>query len=133
MKGIRLLEWWLVVAASATPALRADDPGPKHLHAASEPVRPLDLTNTRYQHGKPDVHFAAPYRSHADCSGFLDALLQHTYGYTPEQFKKWFGQERPTADHYHDVVTRQEIFEQIKDFRHVHAGDILAVKYKIPR
>jgi hypothetical protein len=106
---------------------------PKHLEAARDLVKNLDLKDTSYEHGKPDVSFTAPYRSHTDCSGFIGTLLQYAYGYTPAQLKKWFGQERPTADQFHDTIADGRGFEQIKDFRQVQPGDILAVKYKQPK
>jgi cell wall-associated NlpC family hydrolase len=121
----------LVIAGTVGAGLsRADDKEPKHVGVARELVKNLDLKNTSYEHGKPDVQFAAPYKSHADCSGFLQALLQHSYGYRPEQFKTWFGHERPTADHYHDTILKHELFDQITDFRRARSGDILAIKYK---
>src|SRR5262245_57373951 len=83
----------LVAAVSLNRATGADGKEPKHLYEALKLVAHLKLENTSYGHGKPDVHFANPYRSHADFSGFLDALLQHSYGCTPKQFEEWFGQK----------------------------------------
>ena len=111
----------------------AENQRPKHLVNAIEIIKHLDLGNTSYLHGKPDVQFAQPCRSHADCSGFLSELLATSYGFTPEQFKMWFGRERPTADRYHDAIIEQEIFERIPSLKDVHPGDILAVKYQHPK
>jgi hypothetical protein len=130
MNYLRTVAFVLASAIAVGIAYGADDPDPKHLRAARELVKNLDLANTRYEHGNPDVRFAAPYKAHTDCSSFATAFLQHGYDYTPEEFKKWFGKERPTADHYHAAVIKQELFEPVTDFRRVRAGDILAVKYK---
>jgi hypothetical protein len=92
-------------------------------------VAHLDLDNTSYKHGEPDVSFADPYKSHADCSGFIDLLLQHCYGYNKEQFKKWFDSSRPSARRYHDAIAEQKGFTLIQRVQDVLPGDLLAVKY----
>jgi hypothetical protein len=123
----------LVLAGLQEGPASRNDKEPKHLRAALDLVEHLSMKETTYNHGKPDVQFTAPCRSHADCSGFLDALLQHSYGCTPKQFEDWFGRERPTADQYHDAITKQKAFSQIADFRQVVPGDVLAVKYAHPK
>ena len=70
---------------------------PQHLTDARELVRRLDLAHTSYEHGAGTVTFSGTRESHTDCSGFIDALLKHSYGYDEAQFKKWFGARRPTA------------------------------------
>src|SRR5262249_7115927 len=77
---------------------------PKHLTIAKQLVAHLDLANTDYEHGTPSVKFTAPYESHADCSGFADALLQYSYGLDKDQFRKIFGSGRPSAKRYHDAI-----------------------------
>jgi hypothetical protein len=89
----------------------------------------LDLANTSYKHGEPEVSFGAQCQSHADCSGFIDSLLQYSYGYTPDQFKKWFDSHRPTAKRYHDAIVDQKGFAEIKHVQDILPGDFLAVKY----
>jgi hypothetical protein len=102
---------------------------PKHLSDARNLVKNLDLKNTSYAHGQPKVHFSEPYSSHTDCSGFLDALLQHSYRYTEADFAKWFGSKRPTAEKYHDAIQKGVGFKRITLMKNVRPGDILAVKY----
>ncbi|HEX4609709.1 MAG TPA: hypothetical protein VH092_16035 [Urbifossiella sp.] len=134
MKGVWIMGVSLaILGATGVTSGRPDDGEPEHLRAARELVRNLDLKDTRYEHGRPDVRFERPCRVHADCSGFLTALLQHSYALTPEGFGKWFGHERPTADRYHDAVVRRERFEPVPDFRRVRPGDVLAVKYTPPQ
>jgi hypothetical protein len=113
---------------------RADAPQhttttPKHLALAQTLVANLDLANTSYGHGEPGVSFAAPYQSHADCSGFIDSLLQTSYGYTKVQFKKWFDSSRPSAKRYHDAIVDQKGFTQVQRVQDMLPGDLLAVKY----
>jgi hypothetical protein len=102
---------------------------PKHLALAQSLVAQLNLANTSYKHGEPEVSFTAPCQSHADCSGFIDSLLQTSYGYTPDQFKKWFNSHRPSAKRYHDAIAEQKGFTQIQHVQDVLPGDLLAVKY----
>jgi hypothetical protein len=102
---------------------------PKHLELAKAFVAQLDLANTNYQHGPPEVSFNTPCQSHADCSGFIDALLQSSYGYTKDQFKKWFDSSRPSARRYHDAIVEQTGFSQIRHVQDIQPGDFLAVKY----
>jgi len=122
----------VVVAVSA----RASEPAgePKHLHEAFTIVKGLKLEDTDYNHGEPDVQWkggngAGKYVSHTDCSGFIDALLMHTYDYSRDDLRKWFGKKRPTADTYHDVILEQKGFTFIHDFKDTRPGDLLAVKY----
>ena len=102
---------------------------PRHLTDASNLVRHLELKHTSYVHGKAEVQWAGVCSSHTDCSGFLDALLMHSYGYDGDQFKKWFDSHQPSARRYHDAIVNQHGFTEIKGLSHVRAGDILAVKY----
>jgi hypothetical protein len=77
----------------------------------------------------PKVKFSAPVEAHADCSGFVDALLQYSYGYDEAQLKAWFGSKRPTAARYHDQIVNQNGFTTIPQIKDARIGDFLAVKY----
>src|SRR5689334_24916244 len=77
---------------------------PPHLAIAKQFVANLDLANTNYVHGSPHVKFTLPYESHTDCSGFVDALLTHSYGFDQQLFHQVFGSGRPTAARYHDAI-----------------------------
>ncbi len=102
---------------------------PKHLAVAESLVANLSLANTNYEHGTPTVKFTAPVESHTDCSGFIDALLEHSYGFDKDILRKWLGSGRPTARRYHDAVEDQKGFKLIGHIQDVLPGDILAVKY----
>jgi hypothetical protein len=67
-------------------------------------VANVDLSNTNYEHGAGTVKFTAPCESHTDCSGFIDALLNQSYGIDKDQFKKWLGSNRPTAHRYNYAI-----------------------------
>jgi hypothetical protein len=110
--------------------LRAEPtPVPRHLVEAEHLVDGLSLSETNYEHGEPSVSWSSPKASHTDCSGFFDALLMHTYHYTPDEFKLWFDSHRPSARRYHDAIIEQRGFTQIHHINHLRPGDILAVKY----
>jgi hypothetical protein len=125
----------LLIASRASAQHEATAPGsraatePKHLAVARSLVGQLDLAATSYKHGEPQVSFVAPCQSHADCSGFIDSLLQYTYGYTPDQYKKWFDSHRPTAKRYHDAIAEQKGFTEIKHVQDILPGDFLGIKY----
>ena len=106
----------------------ADDSLPKHLADASSLVTRMDLRNTSYNHGEPWVNWESP-ESYADCSGFIDELLKHSYGYTRDDLKKWFGSHRPTARRYHDAIAAGNGFEEIHELSQALPGDIIAIKY----
>jgi hypothetical protein len=102
---------------------------PKHLEVAEQLVLHLDLGNTDYSHGSPRVSFTSPCESHADCSGFADALLQYSYGFDKKEFRKLFGSGRPSAARYYEAIENQRGFTSVPHVRDIRPGDFLAVKY----
>jgi hypothetical protein len=102
---------------------------PTHLTVAKQFVANLDLGNTDYVHGAPRVKFTIPYESHTDCSGFVDALLAHSYGFDQQVFRNVFGSGRPTAARYHDAILQQKGFHLIEHIQDARPGDFLAAKY----
>ncbi len=74
----------------------------------------MSLENTSYHHGEGSVQWEGTRSSHTDCSGFLDALLIRCYGYSREDFKRWFGSHRPTAARYYDAIVAQKGFVPIE-------------------
>ncbi|MFT3880966.1 MAG: NlpC/P60 family protein [Gemmatales bacterium] len=102
---------------------------PKHLVEARKLLKQVDLNNTSYKHGAPEITWQGTCASHTDCSGFIDGLLAHTYGYDDDAFKKWFGSRRPTAARYHDAIVEGKGFSQVKNVSKVLPGDFIAVKY----
>jgi hypothetical protein len=107
---------------------------PKHLVAAQELLKSIKLEDTSYKHGEPAVTWkgedgAGKCVSHTDCSGFIDVLLMHSYGYDRDALKKWLGKKRPTADCYHDKIVDEVGFMHIAHLKDAKPGDLLAVKY----
>ena len=109
-------------------SLHADQP-PKHLAAAESLVEHLRLRNTSYDHGDPRVTWDGVCQSHADCSGFIDALLMHSYGYTSDDFKRWFDWHRPRRAEILRRDRRGTRFSPDSAAGDVQPGDLLAVKY----
>jgi hypothetical protein len=118
-----------IALAQAPAAARAAVPAPKHLEVAQRLVAHLDLANTDSAHGAPQVSFVAPFESHADCSGFADALLEYSYGFDKQEFRKLFGSGRPTAARYYDAIENQAGFALVPHVQDIRPGDFLAVKY----
>jgi hypothetical protein len=123
----------LVISISAGWSRADTPPSPRHLAGAVDLVRHLEVRHTGYEHGKGHIQWTGTRESHTDCSGFLDHLLMHSYGYTQESFKKWLGSRRPTAARYHDGIVAQNGFEEVKRVADIRPGDILTVKYNSRR
>jgi hypothetical protein len=123
----------LLVAPLAGWAVQADSP--KHLDEANKMLQSLRPDQTSYCHKDTKVIWPsdsgkAPSECHTDCSGFMDALIRHTYPkFDADAFKKWFGKARPLADSYYDTIVAKKGFAQISKIGDVQPGDIIAVKY----
>jgi hypothetical protein len=135
MKPFRLLHIVLIAIASrsavAQPTVQTfgATPEPRHLMIAKQFVANLDLANTDYRHGQPQVKFTMPYESHTDCSGFVDALLAQSYGFDEQLFRNVFGSGRPSARRYHDAIVQHNGFRLIEHVQSMRPGDFLAAKY----
>ncbi|HYV36732.1 MAG TPA: hypothetical protein VE988_13580 [Gemmataceae bacterium] len=104
---------------------------PKHLTDARALLKKLDLSKTAYELGKGKITWTGAVESYCDCSGFVDTLFQHSYGYDEEQFKKWFGSKRPTAARYHDAIVDKTGFTRVLLVKDILPGDLLAIKYLV--
>jgi hypothetical protein len=109
---------------------------PKHLGEANRLLQGLRPEDTSYAHGTPDVQWkgagGAPFSvCHTDCSGFIDALIRHSYPqYGAEAVRKWFGvKNRPLAHHYYDAVVARRGFTRIANVSQILPGDIIVLKY----
>jgi hypothetical protein len=118
------------LALGAAPCSAAEQTASTpHVAAAEALVDALDLANTDYAHGQGSVDWRAPVASHTDCSGFIDHLLMHVDGYSRDDFRRWFGSARPTAERYHDAILAGRGFAPIASVQELRAGDLIAIKY----
>ena len=97
-------------------------------------VRNISLADTSYQHKQgvvtwAGVNGASRYVSQTDCSGFINMLLEQTYGLTTNDFERFFGTKRPLAKTYYDAVISQNKFKQIRLISDVQPGDFIVIKY----
>jgi hypothetical protein len=122
----RSLGAWGMLLVACGVALA--DP-PPHLVAAHDLVERLPLDRTSYVLGQDDVQWEGSCHSHADCSGFLRALLSHCYGYDSAAYRRWLNSTRPSASLYHDAIVAQAGFLHVEQFAEIQPGDILAAKY----
>ncbi len=121
---------FVVLVASAVSSVSGQDQRPvKHLADAVDLLKHLDLRNTSYEHGAGKIGWTEPRECHTDCSGFVDALLIHSYAYERPAFEKWFGSRRPSAARYYDAIAAQRGFQAIARVSDIQPGDLLAVKY----
>jgi hypothetical protein len=118
---------------------------PKHLKDALEILSGLRPENNKYQN-RPTIvtwkdkkipceqgtQVALDYKSEADCSGFINKLLCHSYNLMLKDLQRWMElgeSKRPLAKHYHNVIVNQKHFAQITKLDEVQPGDIIAIKY----
>lgn len=106
----------------------------RHLKDARLLMGDLLPKNTSYRHKDGEVLWkgengAKANICHTDCSGFINALLEHSYGYTEADLKKWFDSKRPTARRYVEQIKDENGFEEITSLKKLKPGDIIAIKY----
>jgi len=53
----------------------------------------------------------------------------HTYGYSSDDFKRWFDSHRPSAKRYFDAIVEQQGFVRLERVTDLRPGDFIAVKY----
>jgi hypothetical protein len=127
---------------SALPSMtlsQAEPPeGRDHLWWANKLVSGIDRGNTSYVHQRRARGVAwgsngSGAYSHTDCSGFTNALFEHTYGFDHDYMKKWLDMDSkktgPTASKYYASIMAQRGFRHIKRISDVLPGDILAIYY----
>ena len=119
----------LLGLAVAAPAWAQSAADARHVLTAQTLVQSLSLDNTSYEHGAGSIVWEGVVASHTDCSGLIDHLLMHDDGYTPEDFKRWFGSRRPTAARYHDAIVQGRGFTAVPTVAELRPGDLIAIKY----
>src|SRR5271157_2202784 len=97
-------------------------------------VKNISLDDTSYQHKQglvtwAGVNGASGYVSQTDCSGFVNALLEQSYGLTSNDFERLFGTNRPLAITYYNAVVSQNQFKRIASIYDVQPGDLIVIKY----
>jgi hypothetical protein len=122
----------MLIAYSPTSAKNITKP--QHLQDALFLLKKLTPENNNYQHGNTIVSWAGfngatDYICKTDCSGFLNELLFHSYGYTPDKFLKWMAKRLPKAKDYYKAILQQINFIRVSDIKEIKAGDIIAIKY----
>jgi hypothetical protein len=122
----------LLICACAAAAQRSVPKTP--LDWARILVRELQPENTSYQHKQGFVKWkgengAEGYESRTDCSGFLNNLLERSYGLTHDDFETWLGKRRPLAVEYFDAILQEHDFRRITNEADVRPGDVIAIRY----
>jgi hypothetical protein len=113
---------------------------PVHLRDAEQLLEKMDSSNTSYKHWLKDdplppwmagqVIWESPgFACHTDCSGLVNNLFMHGYGYTPEAFQRWFGRKWPKADRYFDAFQSSKGFLLLLHVGDLQPGDLIALKY----
>mgnify|MGYP002377758644 CR=1 FL=1 len=132
----RLLLFFLLVSSPAlsTNAQRVVERWvhPNILLDARQLLGHIGPENTDYRHKDNLVSWGengTTWQCYADCSGFINALLVHTYKFTEDMFEKNFGHRRMYAYHYFDAIQNGKHFYRIRNIRDIRPGDIIALQY----
>jgi hypothetical protein len=107
---------------------------PKHLvdvRILQEGVLPQ---NNSYRHSDSIVEWkgyggAQAYICHTDCSGLIDALLAHSYGYSHATLRNWLGRADAKARNYFRVIGEQNGFARFYRINEILPGDFIAIKF----
>ena len=123
-----------LVAVLALLCVGVVDDKPKHVTDAETLVTGISADKNAYQHKGCFIKWkgedgAVDYENRSDCSDFLALLVEHSYGITPEQLKKWTGHARPLAEHWHDAIAAGKQFTQIAKLADAKVGDVLAIEF----
>lgn len=129
---VRMLKFFLFALVILSSASAADLP--KHLadvRVLQENVLP---ENNSYRHRDSVVLWkgykdATKYMCHTDCSGLVDALLEHSYHLNREDLRHWLGKAHAKAKNYFRAIGEQDRFEHIRFIRDVRQGDFVAMKF----
>jgi len=121
-----------VPAASAAGAEAVSEQAP--LAWAQRLVDETNPEETDYRHKDTTVTWkgssgARATISRTDCSGLVNAVLQRSYGWGPEQFRRWLGRARPVASSYHDAIDTERGFRRIAAVGEIQPGDLIAIRY----
>lgn len=108
--------------------------GNTHLDWAQFLVREVQPDRNSYRHENQFIRWyetndISNPECHTDCSGFITALLQHTYGLSPGDVVRWFGKRRPLASDYFMSISGLRGFKLIRSIADIRAGDFIAIKY----
>ena len=101
----------------------------QHVATAERLVEQLDLANTGYAHGPGSVTWTGTVVSYSDCSCFINDLLAHDDGLAPDDFRRWMGHGRPSAENYHDAIVATRGFARLDAVMDVRPGDLIATRY----
>ncbi|MBE7418546.1 MAG: C40 family peptidase [Ideonella sp.] len=127
-----IIGWLLcptLVPVAADVRAQAEAGAAARLAAAERLLHSLELANTSYAHGPGRITWSGTVVVHTDCSGFIDHLLMHVHGHTPDDFKRWMGSRRPTARRYHDAIEQGRGFITLQTVAELQPGDLIAIKY----
>jgi hypothetical protein len=124
-----------IVAGALARQAAAEQPVPPQVREAARLVRSVSAATSDYQHAVgpvvwPGDETGSPATCHTDCSGFLNALLKHSYGLTDEQLSADLNAKRPLAKHYFAAIEEHHSFQAIDLLTQAQPGDIIAVRYK---
>lgn len=127
------------IALSSFVAMSSPRDGHDHLWWAERLLSGLDETNTGYVYQRTAKgiawkgHGSDESYAYTDCSGFLNGLFQHAYGFDATVLAKWLGVDArktgPTANRYYWAIMEQRGFQRMTRINDIRPGDILAISY----
>ncbi len=129
-----LLFLFVSLASCAHTGTKSLDPDvPPHLADAQLLLTQLRPEDNVYQPSPSNVSFANTRHDNAECrtdaSGFVTAILQHTYRLSDHQLRVRLGNERPLAHHLVTAIEAGPSFTNILHIQDAKPGDIIAIYY----
>jgi hypothetical protein len=131
----RTLGLWIAVATLTTGWVASSEAADSSVDAspivqsAEDLAARTSLDATDYRHGKWDVEWENPAHCYTDCSGFLDAVLLHSYRWSRDDLRHWLQSGRPNAAVYYHAIEGGNGFTSIPRIQDIIPGDVLAVLY----
>ncbi|HYE61640.1 MAG TPA: hypothetical protein VD997_06565 [Phycisphaerales bacterium] len=103
---------------------------PRHVEAARGLLAAMTPEKMEYRHRPSVVVFEVGREEcRTDCSGFITAVLRHSYGLSDEDVRRWLKSKRPVARTYARATREGQGFSRVEKVEEWRAGDVLAVEY----
>lgn len=129
----KTLFFFLLIGALFALSSSNEEMLPPHLQAARDLQEHVLPQNNSYRHRPSTVRWkemSGIYECHTDCSGLVDALLKHSYGYTDSDFERWLRKRRALSSSYFRGISENRGFTRIHHVHDMLPGDLMS--YRLP-
>ena len=111
----------------------AEEVIPKHIQLGRDLVQNIKPENNEYSNSRRHVRFpgdlfSSGYTVYTDCTGFVEAMLDRAYGFSPSFSTKTL-KDRFSVIDYVDGIERSESFTRVTRVDDLRVGDVVAWKF----